>query len=344
MKRLVILGGGFAGAKIAKALENNFETTLIDSKDFFEYTPGILRSIVYPKHLKKIQVLHRHYLHKSKILNEYVIYVNNKSVKTNKSNLKFDYLVIALGSSYNLPIKEKNVIMITRGNHLRDYYDLLCKSKEITIIGGGIVGVELAAEISDFYKDKEITIIHNKEKLMERNSNKMINYAENYLKKKGIKIIYNETAINYKGNIIKTNKGTKIKSDITFICTGIKPNSQPLEKYFKNTLNEKKQIIVNDYLQVKSFKNIFVAGDITDIKEEKLAQNAKKQANIVIHNLLNLENNKPLLKYDSKPRIMVISLGRFNGIFQYKNFVLTGIIPGILKSLIEWNTMIRYRF
>ena len=67
-KNLVIIGGGFAGSFVAKKLENKFNTVLIDNKDYFEFTPSILRSIVIPRHLKKIQILHRHYLKKSKII------------------------------------------------------------------------------------------------------------------------------------------------------------------------------------------------------------------------------------------------------------------------------------
>ena len=59
MKKLVIIGGGFAGAKIAKALESEFNVTLIDSKDYFEFTPSILRAIIKTKYLKKIQILHK---------------------------------------------------------------------------------------------------------------------------------------------------------------------------------------------------------------------------------------------------------------------------------------------
>ncbi|PIZ83168.1 FAD-dependent oxidoreductase, partial [Candidatus Pacearchaeota archaeon CG_4_10_14_0_2_um_filter_05_32_18] len=46
MKNIVIIGGGFAGAKIAKALENYYGTVFIDDKDYFEFTPGILKTIV----------------------------------------------------------------------------------------------------------------------------------------------------------------------------------------------------------------------------------------------------------------------------------------------------------
>src|SRR3989344_3234719 len=345
MKKLIILGGGFAGAKIAKALENIYDVILIDSKDYFEFTPGILRSIVNHQHLKKIQIPHNKYLKKARVITDKVKEITKKEIILSKKNqkIRFDYLVITLGSSYSPPIKEKDLVIVTRINHLRDYYKQLEKSQKIVIIGGGIVGIELAGEIITKYPNKEITIIHKNNKLMERNHAKAISYADKFLKKKGVKFIFNENAINYNNNYIKTNKGTKIKANMVFLCTGIKPNSQPLEKYFKNALNEKKQIKVNDFLQIENYENIFAAGDITNIKEEKLAQNAEKQATIVIKNLKNTINNKHLTKYHSKPRIMVISLGRFNGILQYKNFILTGIIPGLLKSFVEWKTMIRYK-
>ena len=178
---------------------------------------------------------------------------------------------------------------------------------------------------------------------MERNRNKTISYADNFLRKKGVRIIYEEEMKEYNKKVITTDKGIKIKSDLTFICTGITPNSEPLKKNMSKYLNKREYVNVNKYLQINGYKNIFAAGDITNIKEEKLAQNAECHADIIIKNLKNIESNKPLEKYVPKPRIMIISLGRFNGILQYKNFILTGIIPGILKTFVEWKTMIKYR-
>ena len=294
MKKLVILGGGFAGAKIAKALENIYDVTLIDSKDYFEFTPGILKSIVNPAHLKKIQILHNKYLKKALVIIDKVKEINKKQIILSKKNQKisFDYLVISLGSSYSSPFKEKDLAIVTRINHLKNYYKQLEKSHKIAIIGGGIVGIELAGEIIIKYPDKEITIIHKNNKLMERNHAKAISYADKFLRKKGAKFILNENAVSYKNNYIKTDKGTKIKADMIFLCTGIKPNFHPLEKNFKNVLNKEKNVKVNDFLQVEKYENIFAAGDITNIKEEKLAQNAEKQATIVIKNLKNTIKNK----------------------------------------------------
>lgn len=47
---MVIVGGGFAGACVAQALEPDFRVTLIDNKDYFEFTPSVLRTIVEPNH------------------------------------------------------------------------------------------------------------------------------------------------------------------------------------------------------------------------------------------------------------------------------------------------------
>ena len=134
----------------------------------------------------------------------------------------------------------------------------------------------------------------------------------------------------YNVKIIYNNK-KKIKADIIFVCTGIKPNSNFIEKKFK----ENNFIKVNEYLQLINKKNIFVAGDVINLKKEKTAQNAEKQANIVIKNILNLENKKQLEAYNAKKTPQVISLGKYNGIFEYDNFTLKGIIPAIIKYFIE---------
>src|SRR3989344_1388254 len=286
MKKLVIIGGGFAGAKIAKALESEFNVTLIDSKDYFEFTPSILRAIIKTKYLKKIQILHKYYLKKSKIIKGRVEEINkDKVILKNNSPLKFDYLVICSGSSYNAPFKEQDIVIATRGNHIMNCHSKLKKAKNITIIGGGLVGIELAGEILWKFPFKKVTIIQSKGKILSRNHQKSINYSKKYLENRGVKIIYGERAITKNKDTILTNKGTKIKSDLVFICTGILPNSKFMIPKF----------------------------------------------------------NKGLINYVPKEKPMVISLGRYNGIFEYKGIVLFGIIPAFLKWFIEKKTMIKYK-
>lgn len=342
MKKVVVIGGGFAGSYIARRLEKDFDTTLIDSKDYFEFTPGILRTIVEPEHIRKIQVLHTHYLRRSKVIVGCVDVIAKDYIILENKKIYFDYLVICSGSSYNVPFKEKNVVNVARAKHLRDCYKELCEAKKVLIIGGGLVGIELAAEICTHYRDKEITIIHSKDKLIERNHERAIKYADNSLKKEGVKIVFNERVIQKKKGFFLTDKGNEFKADMAFLCTGITPNYDFMKKNFSSHLNEKNQIKVNKTLQLFGERNIFAAGDIIDMQEEKTAQNAERQAKIVVENIIALEENRDLQDYHTRTGPLVISLGKWNGIFTYKNINFGGIIPAFLKFIIEKKEMLKF--
>lgn len=341
MKKAVIIGGGFAGSLAAKKLEKYFDVTLIDTKDYFEFTPGILRTLVEQKHAKKIQVVHSDYLHQAHLIKDEVQSITDQEVKTKDKFFSYDYLVIASGSKYSTPIKDKNLVITARAHELENYFQKLKKSKLVLIIGGGLVGVELAAEIICSYPEKEIILVHSKAELIDRNPTKARDYAKTFLKNKGVKIILSEM-VDLK-NKKYTTKNLQFKPDIAFLCIGIMPNYRYLAQFCSTSLDEKNSLCVNKYLQVENHNNIFAAGDITSIKEEKTAQAAEKQAKVVVNNILRLDQGKELKEYNPKKKPMVISLGKWSGILVYKNFVLTGIIPGIMKGIIEWKTMIRYR-
>jgi len=345
-KRVVIVGGGFAGSNIARVLEKDkrFSVTLIDTKDYFEFTPGVLRVLVEPEHIKKIQVLHKHYLVNSKVINDRVIEIRDKSViLKNGKKVKFDYLVLSSGSFYNRPFKCENILSSTRAHDLAEDNNKLKKAKKIVIVGGGIVSVEMSGEIVNKYKNKELTIIHSKNRLIERNPKRASDYAEKYLKGKGVKIIFNIRASKFHKKMIELENGEKIKCDLVFLAVGITPHSEMIRNEFKKYLDEKGFISVNEFLQLKDHKNIFVCGDVNFVKEEKTAQHAVHQAKCVVWNIRAMENGGKFKRYVGEESPLVISLGKWNGLFVYKKFVLTGIIPGLLKTAIEIREMMKYR-
>ena len=344
MKKVVIIGGGFAGSTVARKLEKGFDVTLIDTKDYFEFTPSVLRTIVEPEHIKKIQVLHSHYLHKAHIVKDDVMDVSDKKVKTlTGKSFEYDYLVIASGSSYNTPIKEKDLVIAARATELRNYAQKLKKAEKVLVIGGGVVGVELAAEIIEKYPNKRVTLVHSRDELLGRSPKKARDYALNFLKDK-IEIVFNEKVKGNKGKIYSTNSGKEIEADLAFLCTGITPNFEHLEGVCSGQLDDKKYICVNPFLQVVGHRDVFSAGDITNIKEEKLAQSAQKQAIVVVENIKALEEGKDLEKYVVKKKVMIISLGKNDGMLIFGKNVFTGFLVGLLKSFVEWKSMIKYRW
>lgn len=345
-KKLIVIGGGFAGSYCAKKLEDYFQVTLIDNKDYFEFTPSVLKVIVEPENIGKIHALHKDYLKKAIFVNADVKKITKDKVFANNQSYSYDYLVICSGSKYNLPIKQANTIIVDRAEKLRSYAERLKKSKSVLVIGGGIVGVELAAEIIEKYPQKKLTIAHSKEHLMERCSKKVQVYAEFFFRERKVNLLLNEKAMPVKGGFV-TDKGTKIKPDLAFLCTGIVPNYEFLNGYLSSSLDERDFLKVNDFLQVIGHTNIFAAGDITNIPEEKTAQNAEHQAKVIVENLVHL-HSKPnstnlLVKYVSKPRPMIISLGKNDGIFYFGNMVLTGKKTALMKQFVEWKTMAGYK-
>lgn len=334
MKKLVVIGGGFAGSIIAKELQGNFDVTLIDTKDFFEFTPSILRVLVEPEHVKKIQVLHTHYLDDSKIIKGEVSRIFDDYVFVNKEKIPFDFLVLASGSKYGFPFKD-GFVKTSRSNDLRNHHGEIEKSDRILIVGGGLVGVELAGEILWKYPEKEVIIVHSRNQLIQRSNKKAKEYARKYLEKRGVRLIFGEKVVGSRKGVFFTDKKRDIKADMAFLCVGVNPNSGFVKESFKKSVDEKGFVKVNGFLQMEGHENIFVAGDVSSFPEEKTAQNAHNHAKRVIKNILRKNKGRELLRYKPKERAMVLSLGKYNGIFTYKKFTITGIVPGIMKSMIE---------
>ena len=56
------------GSSVAKKLEKSFDVTLIDLTDYFEFTPGVLRTIIEPEHMGKYRFKHQDYLKKTEVI------------------------------------------------------------------------------------------------------------------------------------------------------------------------------------------------------------------------------------------------------------------------------------
>jgi len=340
MKRVVIIGGGFTGSYTARILEKTFDVTLIDTKDYFEFTPGILPTIVDPSCVKDVQVMHTHYLKKAKVVIGTVTKFTKEAVFLDKIKIPFDYLIISSGSKYNAPFKGGDAICADRVDMLRGHARALRSAQRVLVIGGGASGVELTAEIACAHPEKKITLVHAMGRLLEKESEKVSRYAEKQLKKNGVKIIFNELITKgSKGDVFSTNKGRTVKADIAFLCVGITPNSEFIRNSFPKLVDRKGYVAVTDSLQLHGLKNIFVGGDVTGIKEAKTAQNALEHAKVIVNNVKRLEKKQSLLKYQPEKRATIISIGKWKGILCYRGFVLTGFLPRLLKTFVEIKEM-----
>jgi NADH dehydrogenase len=287
--------------------------------------------------------------------------LEKKIVELNENKIDYDYLVIALGSKtnfYNIPGAEENSFTlkslddaIRLRNHFIHMFEIASKDKDeglltFVIVGGGATGVELAAEMSDyFYKTfskfypKEviskvkIILIERGNELIPQFSPKLRKIALEVLKKRNIKVILEKGVKEVGKDFIKLDDETIIKTKTVIWTAGVQPNLPEIIGNIEK--DNKERLIVNEYLQVKNYENVFSIGDVCSyIQNQKplpqLAQVAVRQAEFVAKNIFNLIKNKPLEKFVYKHQGDLISLGRFFAIGEIKNFTFSGFFTWIL--------------
>jgi NADH dehydrogenase FAD-containing subunit len=263
-----------------------------------------------------------------------VISISNDGVQVHGRNepIPFDYLVIATGSSYAFPGKIAEPDISTAINLYNNIRDKIEKAQKILIIGGGPVGAELAGEIGTDFPGKDVTLVHSHETLLEPNvfREKIYTRTQEQLEKLNVKIILNDRIefsnnknLNYiegEQSYITQKNSTSVTADLTFICTGARINNKSLlNSPLKSRINPQTgRIIVNNYLQVDGFENIFAIGDISD-KEAKFAYFAGQQGEYVANLISLLQKKKPYPKeypIHAYPGIF-LSIGRNGGMAQF---------------------------
>ena len=174
--------------------------------------------------------------------------------------------------------------LILRQNYsegLKDYNnsdeDEEKKKKEslltFVIVGGGFAGVETAGELNDFIRDSvqeyyhnieskeiRILIIQSGNRLIPEMSDDLAEFAMQKLLQAGVEVILNTRVIGATSNSVKLNNGNIISTNTIIWSGGVTPNSLiaelPCECDTKSG-----RIMVNKYLEVKGYPNVFALGD-----------------------------------------------------------------------------------
>lgn len=344
--KLVILGGGFCGAIVAKKCDKvkGVDLVLIDEKSYYEYTPSIYKLVSDTEYFEKITIPFEKIMHHGKIIRDQLTKLTNEYVETKNEKITYDYLVISTGIEYPIFLEnQENVFTLKSSVGAMQINKKIVNAKHVLIIGGGLIGTEMAGELVTKMNDKRVTIIHSEDRLIERNPVKASQYAKNFLEKKGTKIIFNEKIVKHEDRNFISDKGSKIEADLAIWCAGIRWSLDYIKNFDSQIFTNKGALKVNDHLQLCGYENIFAGGDVCSISEEKTAQNARHHGSIIAKNIHKLMKNKRKISYKPKKRIMIISLGDYAGILIYGKIVITGIIPGILKSFVQRITMQRYK-
>ncbi len=339
-KRIIIIGGGYAGVSIIHKLKNNtmLELILIDKS-----TKHLLQTHIH-KYLsgyyneEDITFNHEKYCNENGIefICDEVMNVNyEKSYIVSRQDqlYHYDYLIIATGAISIFPRQIENIVEYTKDiknidnlNYYRDKFFKLLESnpenRSIVVVGGGVSGVQIACEYAytiqnkGFEKDSiNVTIVEGMESLLPGMDEFLISKATKRCKELGIDIITKLFASKIEEDKIVLSNGQTINYDILLFVIGSIGNSiENMDKKIEQ--NQRKQLIVDDYYRVTPYKNVYSIGDITEAQDTKTntpqaptAQGARMQAELVAKNIINSIENKSLVSNNISNKGILIDLG-----------------------------------
>ncbi|KAL0093770.1 alternative NADP(H) dehydrogenase [Phycomyces blakesleeanus] len=319
-KKVAIIGGGFTGFTVASILDPmpRFHVTLIDTKDSFEYSPGMIKMLVRPEDTSSLRVRHNAYVKNGRVVIGCAerIEQDATAVRVNDELIHFDYLVIATGSTYRSKLKSFDISALYRMSELVNEHNDLKKANSVLIIGGGLVGCELASEISlhdfppPYRRKKRVTLVESHDDLVRRSSSKRRERAFDYLTRLGVEVICGEKIVDFDTGEQNTYLGSSghvyRNYDKVYLATGTIPSSGLLQGAgdvgFESCVDLWDRIRVKPTLQLDHWKyqHIFAGGDVTNVDEEKTGFAATLAGVCIARNICRIEKGKAPLRQGAK--------------------------------------------
>ncbi|MEM1339500.1 MAG: NAD(P)/FAD-dependent oxidoreductase [Bacteroidota bacterium] len=302
-KRVIIIGGGFAGIALAKKLsKQEFQVVLMDKNNYHTFQPLLYQvstgglepdSIAYPIR-KVLQGYHNFYFRLAEVL---AVDAKKNSIQTNIGELKFDYLVVATGTKTNFfgngELEKNSMAMktIPQSLNLRslilenfeqalltdDYHEREALMNFV-IVGGGPTGVELAGALAEIKKGilpkdypdldtrrAQINLVQGADRLLPAMSEIASKKAEDFLEQLGVHVWKNIRVERYDGKVATTNKETAFETATLIWAAGVKAVTlQGLDA--ADLLSRSQRLLVNEYHQVNGFEHIFAIGDVAQME------------------------------------------------------------------------------
>jgi NADH dehydrogenase FAD-containing subunit len=280
MKTVLIVGGGFAGIAAAISFKgsNLVRFILVDRKEYFEVTPAQLHAIVDPGATgKRSRIPYEDIIGDSFAFGEVVGMEDRSARLADGRRIAFDTAIIATGTKYPKfpmakPLGQSTIAL--RDSHNEQEHGKFLASESFLVIGGGVVGVELAGELAAYAPGKRVRLAHGGTRLTENLSAKASALALAHLRELGVKVE------------LGTMDARPDPGEAVYLTVSPEPATEFLASVNPGILDAKRLIRVDEYLRVKGRENWYAVGDATDFPDAKQAATADKQGAYVARAIL----------------------------------------------------------
>ena len=338
-KRVIIVGGGFAGLKLSRCLlKSGYQIVLLDQNNYHQFQPLLYQVATAGLEPSAISFPFRRLLQNHKrahfrIAELQKIDSNKKKVFTNIGSIEYDFLVIATGLTTNffgmkniaekaLTMKSVSDALFIRNTILQNYEAALNTldkhNKEaylnIVIVGGGPTGVELAgaiAEMKNFILPKDypeldfslmsIYLFEASPKVLGSMLEKSSVKAKAYLEKLGVKVKTETVVKDFDGKNVLLSDGKKHLTFNLVWSAGV--TATIFDGIDKDRIGTGGRILVNRFNEIEGYKNVYAIGDIALMKTEKFPSGHPQVAQTAIQQAENLGNNLRKMKVGKPSKV-----------------------------------------
>ena len=373
--KIIVIGGGYAGLRTVEKLAKNpqNEIILLDKNPYHFMQTDVYDLIANEEDFAQVTVDLFTFctgfegnvtFYKQDVTN---IDFKNKRVITDINRFSYDYLVIAVGSrtrfmSNVIGLREYayGIKALHRAMYFKQKFEMSlfkrvdesgasCYALNIIIAGGGLSGVEIAAQMASFSKEfyshnnficrkLNIVIINSGEHILQGIDKKLVHKSDKRLKDLEVIIKNKRKVIEVTKNSVKLSSGEVMPMDFMIFAGGIEPNHLVHELDLDK--NEKGYIASNIYLQAKQYDDVFAIGDCTTIYNDgevvaPTADTAEQMGDLCAKNITNLIENRPLVEHKIKSRGVLIALGRGYAVSKIFGIYFSGYLAYAMKKVIE---------
>jgi len=380
--RIVIIGAGFAGFKIAKKLcRHKFQVVLIDKNNFHQFQPLFYQvamaglepsSIVYPlrKAFQKNKNVH------IRVAEVVSIKTDHQRIVTNLGEIYYDRCIIATGVSTNFfgnaqvekhasSLKTIGESLALRNAILSDLekalmtpdYDERQGYIDIAIVGGGHTGVELAGALAEMKKyilpkdypeldenEVDIYLIQSGDQLLKGMSENASSKAMKFLTSLDVNVILGKRVTDFDGRTLSMNDGSTLHARKVIWAAGVK--GKKLEGINPESMGWGNRIMVDQCNRVKGHKDILAIGDIALMSTEAYPDGHPQVAQVALQQANNVAHN--LIKnkeraFRYKDLGSMATIGRNKAVADLPHMQFAGFIAWLLWLIVHLRSLIGFK-
>jgi NADH dehydrogenase FAD-containing subunit len=329
--KIVIYGAGMAGAMLASRLAENFDVTVVAPTNYFEVPMAMPRLMVQPGLADKAIISIADALPKAHHIHGHLAELTSAGGLVDGDDgarrlVTGDISVLATGSRFaGQLVRSLSGSMEERKAVFHRLEASLAAARRILIVGGGPVGVEMAGEIVETWPGRSVTIVESGAHILGGTAKSASTHAAKFLEQRGVTLLAREriespspgSGVSVEPGEARTTSGKLVGYDVILWCIGGRPNTEYLRAHFSGRLDADGRVKVTPQLLMEGEDRVFALGDITNLKENKMALHVNGQLRVAEANIRALALGRtPTKTYKAKTGnpMMAISLGSRAGV------------------------------